>query len=149
MGMRSAGLAVFISVCFAHLARADITYVGNGEMPDFPQIWGQTQKMRAICEAASSADVMWYFDQNGYAGLVAHKDPKKPNDTWREDGQALVYLVGKYIYGKDPATLALSNLGQPTTIAALSKYIRDRGMYAGQAAKGAQGLVVDYYQAGN
>jgi hypothetical protein len=125
-------------------AFADISYVSDGEMPDFPQIWGD-QSLRAICEAASTADVMWYFDQHGYAGLVAHQDPR----TWRADGKDLVFLMAKYIYGKDPANGRISPLGQGTTFAALGKYIRGKGKYAGQPAHGDQGLVVDHYSAGD
>ncbi len=125
---------------------ADITYLSDGAMPDLPQIWLENQSVRAICEAATAADIMWYWDQHGYAGLV--KAGGVPATPWRTDAQALVFTMSKYIYGKDPANGTLSNLGQGTTIAALGRYIRVKDMYSGQKTKGADGLVVDYYQAG-
>src|SRR5712692_7643170 len=138
---RALGALMFIFVI--NRAHADISYISDGEMPDLTQIW-DGQRMKAICEAASTADVMWYFDQHGYGGLVAHQDPEHPNDTWRKDGKDLVFLMAKYVYGKDPATGNISNLGQGTTYAALGKYIKVKGMYAGQPARGDQGLVVDH-----
>jgi len=129
-------------------ARAGITYIGNGTMPDLPQDWGAPQKNKAICQAAAAADVMWYWDQNGYSGLVQHQDPANPNKTWEQDGKALVYSMANYVYGLDPVTNALSNKGQPTPLAALGKYIKAQGKYAGQAGV-ANGLVVDYSQAGS
>lgn len=145
---RACALVALMLILVTDRAHADISYISDGQMPDFPQIW-DGQRLRAICEAASSADVMWFFDQHGYAGLVAHQDPRDPNATWRADGKDLVYLMAKYIYGKDPATGNISNLGQGTTYAALGKYIKAKGMYAGQPAQGEQGLVVDHYSAGN
>jgi hypothetical protein len=153
-------MTLVLTGVLAARAQADITYISNGEVPDFPQVWnplpsppannpGATQQMKAICEAATAADEMWYWDQHGYRGLAAITDPNNPNDNWRADAQNLEFLLAKYIYGKDPITKNPSNLGAGTTLAALSTYIKKQGMYAGQQAKGAQGLVVDYYQAGN
>jgi hypothetical protein len=142
------GLCALMFILAAHRAHADITYISDGEMPDLTQIW-DGQRIKGICEAASTADAMWYFDQHGYGGLVAHQDPTRPNATWRADGKDLVFLMAKYVYGKDPANAAISPLGQGSTYAALGKYIKDKGMYAGQRARGDQGLVVDQYSAGN
>ena len=133
--------------CLASRGLADITFIGDGTVPDLPQIWSETQKSRAICEAATSADVMWYFDQHGYVGLA--KTGGVAATPWRADGQNLVFTMARYIYGRDPGTGAFSNLGQGTTLASLGKYIRSRDMYAGQKTKGVDGLVVDYYQASN
>src|ERR1700736_2107266 len=72
-GGRALSALMFILV--AHRARAEITYISDGEMPDLTQIW-EGQRLKAICEAASSADVMWYFDQHGYGGLGTHQDPQ-------------------------------------------------------------------------
>ena len=140
-------LPAALLLALASPALADITYIGNGTVPDFPQIWLTDQKSRAICEAATAADVLWYWDQNGYAGLA--KAGGVMPTPWRTDAQSLVFTMAKYIYGRDPASGNFSNLGQGATIAALTKYIKTQGMYVGQPAKGANGLVVDYYQNAN
>ena len=130
-------------------AHAAIMYIGNGTVPDFPQVWSPTQQNKAICQAAAAADIMWYFDQHGYGGLVAHQDPKNPNNTWQQDGQALVYLMANYLYGVDPATGNRSNKGERSPLVALKSAIKAQGMYDGQKGFDGQngnpnGLVVDY-----
>jgi hypothetical protein len=144
--MRSFLPSLFLAA-LASPALADITYIGDGQLPDFPQIWLANQTVRSICEAATAADVMWYWDQHGYAGLA--KNGGVAATPWRDDAQSLVFTMAKYIYGKDPANGQHSNLGRGTTFAALGTYIRLKDMYAGQKTKGADGLVIDYYQAGN
>jgi hypothetical protein len=139
--------AVLVSIS----AHAAITYIGNGSMPDLMQDWGPAQKNKAICMAAAEADIMWYWDQNGYSGLVNHQNAANPNASWEQDGKALVYLMANYNYGLDPVTNNLSNKGQATPLAAIAKYIKTQNKYDGQIVNNqpVNGLVVDYYQAGN
>lgn len=110
-------------------ARAEVVYTGDGSagglVPDFPQIWSVDQKIKSICVAAVNADVVWYWDQHGYAGLVRHQDPNKPNSTWREDGKALVFEMAERVYGKDPATARLSAKRGGDTVRALTAYIAE------------------------
>ena len=78
-------VGALLAAFFTSSTHAAIIYTGDGTagglVPDFPQIWDPNQTVKAICEAASTADVMWYWDQHGFPGLVKHKNPAKPNDT--------------------------------------------------------------------
>ncbi len=84
-------------------ALADDQFKGDGSMvglmPDFAQDQGQPNK--GICSAAAIADALWYLDQHGFGGLVAHTNANTPNTPWKNDAKALVLGVAEQIFGKD------------------------------------------------
>ncbi len=123
----------------ARVTRAAITYFDNGQMPDFPQVWDPGQKKKGICAAATTADIMWYWDAHGYPGLIDHK----ANATgWRDDAEPLVYQMSKYLYGRDPVTDKIAIEGQGSILAGLNAYINKRA----QTTPFVRTLVVDKYE---
>lgn len=143
----------FLACCLLAIA-ATVTpsyaiqiYKGDGTpgglVPDFPQDCGQTVK--GICAAAAVTDSLWYFDQHGYAGLVKHKDPSKPNDSWKEDSKALVIDLARRIYGKDYMDGKTdSTRGGRGVEGAIQDYLTEKKTYNSQKTDGT-GLTVKYF----
>jgi len=128
--------------------QAEQIYKGDGTpgglVPDFPQDVGQ--QVKGICGAAATADSLWYFDQHGYDGLVKHKDPAKPNDTWKEDAKALTLDLANRIYGKDyMENKPGSQRGGRGVEGALQDYLTGKGVYDSQKNDGT-GLTVRYIE---
>lgn len=131
----------------APLGQAEIIYKGDGTpgglIPDFPQDCGQ--KVKGVCAAAAVADSIWWFDQHGYPGIVKHKDPAKPNDTWKEDSKRLVIDLAERIYGKQYVQgKETSTRNGRGTEGAIMDYLKDKGVYDGQKKDGS-GLTVRYF----
>ena len=140
-----ANLILFSSSSFAlQIYKGDNT--PGGLVPDFPQIWDKDKQgkfqTKGICAAVAVADSLWYFDQHGYPGLVKHKDPTKPNDTWRDDAKDLIVDIAGRIYGKDPLTGKKTKKSRSIQ-GAIQDYLTERGLYNSQKKDG-PGLTVQY-----
>lgn len=127
-------LLFFSFVATGPVARAeDEKYKGDGTqgglMPDFPQVWSEDQKRKSICEAVTNTDALWWLDQHGFAGLVAHKDPKDPSKTWRDDAKTLMLNIADRLYGK---LYMQGKAGVPeggATGPRITQYIKEKGFY--------------------
>lgn len=138
-------LLVFLSIPIP----ADATQIYKGEgtprglVPDFPQDCGQ--QVKGICAAAAVANSLWYYDQHGYTGLVKHKDPSKPNNSWKEDSKNLTIDLAKRIYGKDYVEGKTdSTRGGRGVEGAIQDYLTEKGTYNSQKKDGT-GLTVRYF----
>ena len=143
----AAGVVLAVAVR-SSVVCGDVIYKGDGTagglMPDVTQYQGQ--KNNGICAAAASADVLWYIDQHGFDGLVAHQNKNKPNDTWKDDSKALVLDMANRIFG--PKYVA----GEGGPVGGLQKglaeYIKSKHYYANTMDNTHdKGLVVQQYSA--
>jgi hypothetical protein len=127
--------------------RADVTYLGDGSpgglMPDFPQVWDQDQKQKALCMAAASADAIWYLDQHGFSGLVNHQNPNTPNNPWRDDAKNLFFDLATREYGKTYVEGKANVAGGSPLNIATGRYIQSKGFWGQQQNKA--GLVTYNY----
>ena len=143
-------VAILVLMLAMAPAAAEQRYKGDGTpggtMPDLTQDWGQ--KVKGICAAAAAADALWFLDQHGFPGLVAHANAQTPNNPWCADAEKLVLNLADLIFGKkylagEPQFGQVSGLQR-----GIAAYIRDNPMKYHERSPNRASLAVRDYDRG-